>query len=159
MPTDPIPPRAILTVRSESGETMSMAVETLPISQAAQALGFPEALVRHLVHAGVIPGDKSTCRLDQAAQVVGRLRAVQAPVEGKPILVSDAVKKYGFGTPTIHKWIAKGWIKVVQQEPLILIDEGDIALAQSLTDLVGYVQGRAIFPAKPRSGRPKKAAA
>lgn len=159
MPTDPLSPRAILTVRSESGETMSMAVETLPISHAAQALGFPEALLRHLVVAGVIAGDTSTCNLDEAAQVVARLRAVQAPIAGKPVLVSEAVKKYGFGTPTIHKWIADGRIKVLQPEPYILIDEGDIALAKELANLVGRIPGRAIFPAKPRSGRPRKTAA
>ncbi len=61
---------------------MSMAVEALPISQAAQALSFPEALLRHLVIAGVIAGDTSTCDLDQATQIAARLRAVQDKVRG-----------------------------------------------------------------------------
>ena len=137
---------------------MSMAVETLPISQAAQALSFPEALLRHLVGAGVIAGDKSTCDLDQAAQVVARLRAVQAPVSGNPVLVSKAIVQYGFSTPSIYKWIAGGWIKVLQPEPLILIDEGDICLARELASIVGIRHGRSVFPAKPRSGRPRKIA-
>jgi hypothetical protein len=137
---------------------MSMAVESITIPQAATALGFRPELLRHLVAAGVVAGDKSTCNLDQAAQMAARLRAAQAPVEGNPILVSDAVKKYGFGTPTIHRWIVKGWVEILQQEPLILVNEGDLALARELTTVIGHVSRRAIFPAKPRSGRPRKAA-
>lgn len=159
MPTTPLSPHAILTISNEGGETMSMTVDTLPISQAAQALAFPEALLRHLVVAGVIAGDKSTCDLPQAAHIAARLKAAQEPVLGKQILISDAAKRYGFGTPTIHRWIAKGWVEILQQEPLILVNEGDMALARELTNVVGHVSRRAIFPAKPRSGRPRKVAA
>jgi hypothetical protein len=138
---------------------MSMAVQILPINQAAQALGFRPELLRHLVAAGVVAGDKSTCDLDQAAQIVARLKAVQAPVQGKPILVSEAVKKYGFSSPSIYKWISDGWVKVLEQEPKILINEENIATARELADLIGHIPGRAVFPAKPRSGRPRKVAA
>jgi hypothetical protein len=138
---------------------MSIAVETLPISQAAQALAFPEALLRHLVAAGVVKGDKSTCDLDQAAQVVARLRAAQKLVEGHPILISEAAEKYGFHSNSVYNWIDGGWVKVLQPEPRIKVDEGDIAFTRVLADLVGHIPGRAVFPAKPRSGRPRKAAA
>ena len=153
-------PRAILTVSNEGGETMSMTVDTLPISQAAQALAFPEALLRHLVVAGVIAGDKSTCDLDQAAQVVAQLRAAQKPVEGNPILATEASVKYGFDVNSIYNWQECGWVKVLEQKARgRLVNEGDVALARLLADLIGHVQGRSIFPAKPRSGRPRKAAA
>ncbi|MEI7643735.1 MAG: hypothetical protein WCJ55_05420 [Chloroflexales bacterium] len=137
---------------------MSMAVETLPISHAAQALGFPEALLRHLVVAGVIAGDTSTCDLDQAAQVVARLRAAQKLVAGHPILISEVAKKYGFHSNSVYNWINGGWVQVLQPEPRIKVDEGDIAFTRVLADLVGHVPGRAIFPAKSRSGRPRKSA-
>lgn len=160
MPTAPLSPHAILTVSRENGETMSMAVETLPISQAAQALGFPEALLRHLVVAGVVKGDKSTCDLDQAAQVVARLRAVQEPVEGHPILATEAAVKYGFDVNSIYNWQESGWVKVLEAKTRgRLVNEGDIVLARMLADLIGHIQGRSIFPAKPRSGRPRKVAA
>jgi hypothetical protein len=137
---------------------MSMAVQQLPISQAATALGFSPELLRHLVNAGVIAGDKSVCDLGEAAQIAARLKAAQSPVQGNHILISEAMRKYGFSTTSIYKWISGGWVKVLQQEPKILVDEGDIALAQTLTSLVGKIPGRAVFPARPRSGRPKKAA-
>lgn len=160
MPVSPIAPRAILTVQSESGETMSMAVETLPINQVAQALGFPEALLKHLVAAGVVKGDKSTCDLDHAAQVVARLKEAQAPVDGQPILATVAAVKYGFAPRTIYQWHQAGWITILDERARNrLFDEGDIALARELANMVGHIPGRAIFPAKPRSGRPRKAAA
>lgn len=39
-----------------------------------------------------------------------------------------------------------------------LFNEGDIAFARALADIVGHLPGRAVFPSKPRSGRPKKKA-
>ena len=160
MSTAPLSPRAILTVSNEGGETMSMAVETLPINQAALALAFPEALLRHLVVAGVIAGDKSTCDLDQAAQVVAQLRAAQKPVEGNPILATEASVKYGFPPETIYRWQEAGRITLLEfRNRGRLFDEGDIALARALADLVGQIAGRSVFPAKPRSGRPRKTAA
>jgi len=156
----PSHPRATLTVSTSEGEEMmSMAVSTLPIDQAAKVLGFSPKLIEHLVAAGVIAGDKTNCNLDEAAQIAARLRAAQAPVEGHPILVSEAVKKYGFHRHSIYNWIEGGWVKVIEPEPRIRVNEGNIALAHALAEMVGHVPGRAIFPAKPRSGRPSKKAA
>ena len=152
-------PRATLTVQSESGETMIIDVEDLPINQAAQALGFPEALLRHLVTSNIIKGDKSTCDLNQAAQVVAGLREAKALVDRQPILATDAAVKYGFAPETIYRWQEAGQIKLLESRNRSrLFDEGDIALARALADLVGQIPGRSIFPAKPRSGRPRKAA-
>ena len=156
----PRSPRAILSVSNENGETMSMAVQTLPISQVARALAFPEPLLRHLVTTGVVAGDKVYCDLDQAAQIAARLRAVQAPVEGHPILATDAAVKYGFPPGTIYRWQESGQIKLLESRTRSrLFDEGDIALAREIANLIGQISGRSIFPAKPRSGRPRKTVA
>ncbi|MEI7645647.1 MAG: helix-turn-helix domain-containing protein [Chloroflexales bacterium] len=139
---------------------MSMAVSTLPIDQAAQVLGFSPKLIEHLVAAGVIAGDKTNCNLDQAAQVVAHLRAVQEPLAGHPILATDAAVKYGFAPRTIYQWQQAGQIKLLESRSRgRLFDEGDIALAQALAELIEKIPGRSIFPSKPRSGRPRKAAA
>jgi hypothetical protein len=138
---------------------MSMSVEIITINQAAKVLDFRPELLRHLVAAGVVSGDKSVCDLDQAAKVVAHLRAAQAPVEGQPILATDAAVKYGFPPETIYRWQEAGQIKLLEARSRNrLFDEGDIALARALADMVGHTSGRAIFPSKPRSGRPKKAA-
>jgi hypothetical protein len=138
---------------------MSMAVSTLPIDQAAKVLGFSPKLIEHLVNAGVIAGDKTNCDLDQAAQVVAHLRAVQDPLAGHPILATDAAVKYGFPPETIYRWQEAGQIKLLESRSRgRLFDEGDIALAKALAAMVGHTSGRSIFPSKPRSGRPKKAA-
>jgi hypothetical protein len=149
-------PHATLTVSTSEGAPMSIAVETIPINQAARALAFPAELLTHLVAAGVVAGDKRYCDLDQAAQVVARLRAAQTPVEGQSILVTEAAKKYGFTRPSIYNWIRAGWVHVLQPEPCVRVNEGDIIVAKILSELVGHTAGRAVFPPKPRSGRPRK---
>lgn len=150
-----IRPRATLTVSTEDGE-MSIAVAQIPIDQAARSLGVPAEILNHLVNCGVLDGDRRYCDVDQAARLAEQLAAARAPVEANPILVSEAAEKYGFSTPSIYKWIAAGWVKVLQPEPRVLVNEGDMAFARSLANLVGHTPGRAVFPAKPRSGRPRK---
>lgn len=154
-----IRPRATLVLRTTEG-TMSIAVEQIPIAEAAKALDFPAEILAHLVAckvlAGQLAGGDGWCDLDQAAQLVEQLAAARAPVEGNPILVSEGAEKYKFSTPSFYKWIAAGWVTVLQPEPRVLVNEGDIAFARALADLVGHVPGRAVFPAKPRSGRPRK---
>jgi hypothetical protein len=138
---------------------MSMAVESITIPQAAKALGFRPELLRHLVAAGVVAGDKSTCNLDEAAQITARLKAAQALVNGNPILATTAAAKYGFDVTSIYAWLQSGWIKVIENKTRgRLLNEGDIAFARELANLVGHTPGRSVFPSKPRSGRPKKAA-
>ena len=150
-----IRPRATLTLRTEDGE-MSIAVDLIPIPQTARSVGLPEAILRHLVAAGAVAGNAYTCDLDQAVQIAAQLAAARAPVEGTPILVSEAASKYGFSTLSIYRWIADSWVSVLQPEPRVRVNEGDIAVAHTLADLVGRTPGRAVFPAKPRSGRPRK---
>jgi transposase-like protein len=88
--------------------------------------------------------------------VVAELRAVMRPLQGNLILVSKAAKKYGFHSNSIYDWIRNGWVTVLVPEPRRQVDEGDIALARAIANKQGQVSGRAIFPAKPRSGRPRK---
>lgn len=154
-------PRATLVVSSsDEGEPMSIAVEQITINQAAKALDLRPELLRHLVAAGVVTSDRSVCDLDQAAQIAARLRAAQAPVEGNPILAKDAATKYRFEVNSIYKWHADGWVKTLSGGSRNrLFNEGDIALARELANLVGHTPGRAVFPAKPRSGRPRKQSA
>lgn len=151
-------PRAKLVLRPDGEHEMTFAIDMaqLPIPQAAAAAGLPEAILRHLVDAGLVAGDKSVCDYDQAAQLASELAAARAPVEGQPILITEAASKYGFSRESIYKWVGDGWVKVLQDEPRRRVNEGDIALARALADRVGQVAGRAVFPAKPRSGRPRK---
>lgn len=151
--------RATLVLSTDGEHEMSLAIDmaTLPIAQTATAIGLAEPIIRHLVAAGVLHGDSSVCDFEQAAELAGQLAAARAPVEGQGILATEAARKYKFSDPSIYKWVAEGWVKVLVDRPRNkLMNEGDIAFARALADLVGHTEGRAVFPAKPRSGRPRK---
>lgn len=152
-------PRATLVLTNPDGEhEMSLAIDMahIPIPQAATAVGLEESLVRHLVAAGKIAGDLSVCDFDRASEIAEEIAAARRPVDGQPILITDVSKKYGFSRTSIYRWIDDGWVSVLQDEPRRRVNEGDIAKARYLADLVGHVAGRSVFPAKPRSGRPRR---
>ena len=136
---------------------MSMIMECVSNKAAGAALDFPAEILAQLRQHGLVAGDDRLIDLDDAAHVVDELRATMRPFVGVPILISDAARKYGFTAAVIYKWIESGWVKVLVQEPLQKVDEGDMVLAKELTKIKGHIKGRAVFPAKPRSGRPRKA--
>ena len=136
---------------------MSIVMDTVSVDAAGKLLDFPAAIIEQLHSYGLIQGDGLMVDIDDAARVVDELRATMRPFVGVPILISDAARKYGFTTDSIYNWIRDGWVKVLIQEPRKRVDEGDMVLAHELTKIKGHTQGRAVFPAKPRSGRPRKA--
>lgn len=152
----PTKPRATLVLVTSEGTEMQVAVDMVSAKDAGAALDFSAEILAQLRRYELIAGDGDMIDLDDAARVVDDLRAEIAPVAGQPILISEAVKKYGFTTRSIYRWIADGWIKIIVAEPKQMVDEGDIALAKALANRRGHIPGRSVFPAKPRSGRPKK---
>ncbi len=149
-------PRATLTLTTAEGDEMSMVMACVSAQAVGAALSFPSAILAQLRGYGVVDGDDALIDLDDAAHVVAELRAVMAPYVGKPILISEAAKKYGFTVQSIQRWAISGWVKVLVPEPRKRVDEGDIVLARALADRQGHLAGRAVFPSKPRSGRPRK---
>lgn len=151
--------RAILTTE-ERAMLAQIDVEQRTFAEVAELTGIPGAIWRHLVRAGVLAGvvggEHGTCDVDQARQIAGQLDTARATVDGQAISVTDAAAKYGFDRRSIYNWTRDGWVSVLVQEPLVLVNEGDMALARQLADLTGHLAGRAVFPAKPRPGRPKK---
>jgi hypothetical protein len=154
-----IKPRATLVLSTDGEHEMSLAIDmaTLPIPQTAEAIGLSESILRHLVDAGVVAGDKSVCDFEQAAEIAAQLAAARAPVEGQGILAPDAAAKYGFGVVSIYNWYRAGWVRALEEKPRgRVLNEGDIATARALADLQGQAAGKAVFPARPRTGRPRK---
>src|SRR5690606_5102000 len=67
-----------------------------------------------------------------------QLRAEVAHLEGQPITVGMAARKYGLTTPSISRWAKAGYIRVIHRSGHgrpTLIDESDVAYAQKLMKL------------------------
>lgn len=134
-----------------------------PFDLAAQDTGLPPELLRKLVRDGVLKGEAphrvagvvGTCDIRQARDIAQRLAAARQPVEGQGILATEAQEKYGFTHSSIYAWNKAGWVKVIESRRRgKLLNEGDIAFARALSDMTGRKGD--VFPARPRSGRPKK---
>ncbi|MBX0326948.1 hypothetical protein K2Z83_04535 [Oscillochloris sp. ZM17-4] len=143
-------PHATLVVKGND-TTMSIATERVEISHASRILNIDDVMLRHLVTAGVIAGNKHICDLSQAAAIVARLCVAQDSAAGQAIYVTEAAEKYDLERRSIYNWIRAGWIQVIQPEPLVQVDEGDLCVARELIALLGGRQsGRPVFPARPR---------
>lgn len=115
-----------------------------------------QQLVRFKILPGVVRGDFGTVDVDKAAQLAAQFAAARAPVEGNPITLSEAAEKYKFDRKSVHAWMTRGWVRVLVEEYPVKVNEGDVAFARALADLQGHLRGKAVFPSKPRPGRPKK---
>ena len=130
----------------------------ISLDLASQMTGLHPAILRKLVRDGVIRGSAphrvkeilGTCDIEQARAVAARLEAARQPVEGTPILASDASLKYRFNRDTIYTWHKKGWVRSLgtSESGHLLLNEGDIAFAKVLANLSGHLQGKPVFPPK-----------
>lgn len=135
----------------------------LPFPMASQLTGLDADLLRKLVRDGVIDGvapvrsEAGTCDIDQARNVATRLDAARQPVEGHAILATEAETKYGFSTSSIYRWHKLGWVKIAHiKDGNRYFNEGDLAFAFALAQMLNYKQGKALFPTPKPSGRPPK---
>jgi hypothetical protein len=68
-----------------------------------------------------------------------------AHLRGKPITVSDAEGVYKLKNMTIRRWIANGYIRVVNDGYPIKVDESDVAYCAKVYDEQDGKSGRRIF--------------
>jgi hypothetical protein len=80
-----------------------------------------------------------------------------AHLQGNPIWISEAGRKYGILQPTLSKWVRVGIIKIIGREAnRILLDEADVAYCAEIYRKHGK-PGRILFnpdgtPYKPKTG-------
>jgi hypothetical protein len=161
-----IPNHAILSAEERAMLAQYMTdVEQKPFAQVASETGLHPDILRMLVRDGLLEGEmmswssqSGVCNVEQAREIAAQLDAARAGVEGQGITATSAAEKYQFSRRTIYDWYKNDWITVVGMGPYNaqLFNEGDIAFARALADLRGQASGKSVFPAKPRSGRPKK---
>jgi hypothetical protein len=160
-----LPNHAILSAEERAMLAQYMTdVEQKPFAQVASETGIHPDILNALVRDGVLHGLPPTkiadgvCDIEAAREIAAQLNDARASVEGQGITATDAAEKYGFNRRSIYYWYKNGWVNVIGTGSYNaqLFDEGDIAFARVLADIRGQVAGKSIFPAKPRSGRPRK---
>lgn len=157
-----LPSRAILSAEERS-MVASYVEERLHTGQcdfelAGKATGLHPIILRKLVRDGVLPGVApyrvegvvGTCDIQRARELAEKFAAVRHPVEGRGISIVAAVEKYCFARASIYEWVRRGWVQIVSTtaEGDRLYNEGDIAFARALADLVGHKSGKPLFPSK-----------
>ena len=67
-------------------------------------------------------------------------------LDGTPIMLSEAAKKYGFSTSSLWRWIGQEHIRVIKRVgKRVFLDEADIAYARALADMKKLRSGQALF--------------
>ncbi len=125
---------------------------------AARLTGLHPIILRKLVRDGVLPGVApyrvagvvGSCDIERAKELAEKFAEARRLVEGQGITVLDAVQKYSLARTSIYQWYDRGWVGVVGTTPAgdRLYNEGDIAFARALADLVGHKAGKPLFPSK-----------
>lgn len=130
----------------------------IPISDAARLFHLAESQLYQWVQSGNI----RAAMIDTTGVVVNEFDiAAQLPKEdqskyqavaylkGQPIGIREASRKYKIPSPTISRWVGKGYIKSLGKRPVkggyqVLIDEADIAYCAAIYQEYPR-QGKRIF--------------
>jgi len=124
----------------------------ITLAEAARRYNIPEGVLERLVEEGHVRrgvSDGTLLLVEQDVQeLAGKVsRNRFAHLEGRPIRVTDAAKKYGIPYQTISRWAHAGRISILERGPkLLLLDEADVAYAQLLTDMLDMRRGRGVLP-------------
>lgn len=100
----------------------------LPIQEAEQRIRLPEHHLRQLVAVGkirsvMIHGVTYLREMDVMSQ-----REAFKHLEGVPIGIGEASRKYGVSQPTLSNWKKRGYLRVIRQDgQKIFVDESDVA--------------------------------
>lgn len=133
----------------------------MPLSEAARLYSLEEALLELLakegkVRSGVLDGEMQVA-LEDVEALRGQLdkRNFQH-LEGSPISMSEAARRYAFPVGSIFNWVRKGYIRVLGTGTKeVFVNESDVAYARVLANIRGLEKGKALFPisAQYRSSR------
>lgn len=129
----------------------------IPLKEAASRMGISVAALTRLVSDGMI----RAVQLPDGSMAVSEQELVRdtsddqfSDLRGKPILISEAAKKYAVPGNTIRRWIKHRYIRVVGDGYPLTLDEADVArCAQTYQERKqsGSVSGAPLFD---EAGRP-----
>jgi hypothetical protein len=132
------------------------------LQEAVQRCGLDAALLTHALNKGRIRGgklngtvvllEKDAERMAQQAErehsIRHKLRAKVAHLEGNPISMGAAARKYGLTQPSISRWTQAGYIRILhrgRQGKATMVDESDVAYAKEVAQFRQAGQGKEVF--------------
>lgn len=101
----------------------------LTITEASQIAHQPEMILRQLARVGIIKSIMTTSGeiLVNESDMRGLIAQSFHELDGKPISIGDASRKYKIPHPTLSRWKGK-YIKILYTEgQRVFLDEGDVA--------------------------------
>ena len=75
------------------------------------------------------------------------IRASVAYLDGQPIGIGEAARKYGLTAQSVSRWARAGYIRILGREgQKVLLNEADVAYVKAIAMRAGGVrQGKAVF--------------
>lgn len=132
-------------------------VTYIPLPDAITAHGLDAEQVRQAAESGEIETarlpDNTVLLLDESLREWLAVRQVSRAhfthLEGQPISIYEASKRYGFSQHSIRNWIESGSVKEIGTvntgRRQRLVNEADVAYARALADLKKPIAGQGVF--------------
>jgi hypothetical protein len=127
----------------------NMSIPTLtPVNEAAQAVGIDPAKILAMadsdqIHAIKTPDGDILVSVKDIREQTRIRRTSFEHLEGQPIHLSEAARKYNLNSASISNWRRKGLIRTIGREKnRILMNEADIAYIQAVIDYKGLRPGQ-----------------
>jgi len=104
----------------------------IPLNQAATRYGVNVAMLRRAVESGIMravktPEGRILVADEDISEDVSVIVETDPELKGNPIRVTEAAEKYGVSHANLSNWSRKGYIRVLEQAPkILLLDEGDV---------------------------------
>lgn len=124
----------------------------IPLAEAAAHYSLSPDLLELLAKDGIIRsgllGDEPHLAADDVETVAKHLSKLRfRNLEGVPIGVSSAARKYDFPFSSVYDWARRGHIRILRanRKP-VLVNEADVAYARVLANIRGMKAGKALFP-------------
>jgi len=129
---------------------MSVAL-MVPIETAAQQTGASVPHIRRLIDLGLLQAAQNLERnilvpLEELRRLESILEdADLVDLEGRPIHISKASRKYDIPTGSLSRWYRSGYIrKVGQEKNRVLLDEGDVAFIKLVIEAKDLRPGQSL---------------
>ncbi len=147
-------------LRDANGEPVTDLPRYIPLTEAAERYGVSEEVLERAIESGTI----RAVQLDQEVAVAeGDVREIASRQElwqqvqyldGVPITIEKACRKYGLSKPSLYRWIRQGFVRVLYDQRggkrggrgnKRLLNEADVAYAALVADVRKVKRGQRTF--------------